>query len=115
MTQRKPGAPRCASQPAGTIMNPAEAAPPAGARLVTDDTFHTGIPNFMSGNRPWPTCKVLGNEHDAADVPAGDRVAARGTQGGAKVQALPTDARNGAPNDYMRAASSRMLSRYQRQ
>ena len=30
MTQRKPGAPRRASQPAGTIMNPAEAASPAG-------------------------------------------------------------------------------------
>ena len=33
-----------------------------------------------------------------ADVPVGDCVAAHGTQGGAKVQALPTDPRNGAPN-----------------
>jgi hypothetical protein len=40
--------------------------------------------NFLSWNRLWPTCKVLSNEHDAADMPASDRVAARGTQGGAK-------------------------------
>ncbi len=38
MTQRKPGAPRRASEPAGTIMNPAEAASPAGARLGADES-----------------------------------------------------------------------------
>jgi hypothetical protein len=78
-------------------MNPAEAASLAGARLglIHVSYWHS---DFLSWNRLWPTCQVPGNEHDAADVPSGDRAAARGTQAGAKVQALPIDARNGAPN-----------------
>ena len=52
---------------------------------MTDDISHEGL-------------RVPLRWEGVTFQPAGDRATLVGPQGGAKVQALPTDARNGVPN-----------------
>jgi enoyl-CoA hydratase/carnithine racemase len=65
-----------------------------GPELVRDLVMLIGV--LESGQET--RVVVLESADPEYFVPHVDRAAARGTRAGAKVQALPIDARNGAPN-----------------